>query len=132
MNKTRYKLLVKKILIIIFSLISFNCFAVDKSTTFTVEKFDKAQSEGKIVVINSWNETCSTCEKQVKILNEAEKDFTGIMFLSFEQQVDKEVAKLLGIKYWTTIVIYKNNKEIYRSIGQTKKSKIYSTISNLT
>ena len=131
MNKTRYKLLVKKILIIIFSLISFNCFAVDKSTTFTVEKFDKAQSEGKIVVINSWNETCSTCEKQVKILNEAEKDFTGIMFLSFEQQVDKEVAKLLGIKYWTTIVIYKNNKEIYRSIGQTKKSKIYSTISNL-
>tara|TARA_B110000196_G_scaffold160301_1_gene137821 strand:+ start:236 stop:634 length:399 start_codon:yes stop_codon:yes gene_type:complete len=131
MNKIRYKLLVKKILIIIFSLISFNCFAVDKSTTFTVEKFDKAQSEGKIVVINSWNETCSTCEKQVKILNEAEKDFTGIMFLSFEQQVDKEVAKLLGIKYWTTIVIYKNNKEIYRSIGQTKKSKIYSTISNL-
>ena len=132
MNKTRYKLLVKKILIIIFSLISFNCFAVDKSTTFTVEKFDKAQSQGKIVVINSWNETCYTCEKQVKILNEAEKDFTGIMFLSFEQQKDKEVAKLLGIKYWTTIVIYKNNKEIYRSIGQTKKSKIYSTISNLT
>jgi len=131
MNKTRYKLLVKKILIIIFILTSFNCFAVDKSTTFTVEKFNKAQSEGKIVVINSWNETCYTCGKQVKILDEAEKEFTDIMFLSFEQQVDKEVAKLLGIKYWTTIVIYKNNKEIYRSIGQTKKSKIYSTISNL-
>ena len=131
MNKTRYKLLVKKILIIIFILTSFNCFAVDKSTTFTIEKFNKAQSEGKIVVINSWNESCYTCAKQIKILNNAEKEFAEVLFLSFEQQEDKKVAALLGIEYWTTIVIYKNNKEIHRSIGQTKKSKIYSTISNL-
>jgi thioredoxin 1 len=122
----------KKILIIIFSLLSFNCFAVEKSSTFTLEKFNKAQSEGKIVVINSWNETCYTCAKQIKILDEAEKKFTGILFLSYEQQHDKEIAKFLGIKYWTTIVIYKNNQEIYRSIGETKKSKIYSAISNLS
>jgi len=121
----------KKILILIFSLISFNSLALDKSTTFTIEKFNKAQSEGKIVVINSWNETCLTCKKQVKILDEAEKKFAEILFLSFEQQKDKKVAEFLGIEYWTTIVIYKNNKEIYRSIGQTDKSKIYSTISGL-
>ena len=45
----------KKIFIIIFTLISFNCFAVDKTTTFTKKIFNKAQSEGKIVVVNSWN-----------------------------------------------------------------------------
>ena len=121
----------KKIFIIIFTLVSFNCFAVDKSTTFTIEKFNKAQSEGKIVVINSWNETCYTCGKQIKILDEAENNFNDILFLSFEQQKDKEVAKFLGIEYWTTIVIYKNNEELYRSIGETKKSKIYSSISSL-
>jgi len=121
----------KKILIIIFSLLSFNCFAVEKSSTFTLEKFNKAQSEGKIVVINSWNETCYTCGKQIKILDEAENNFNDILFLSFEQQKDKEVAKFLGIEYWTTIVIYKNNEELYRSIGETKKSKIYSSISSL-
>ena len=92
-----YRLFVRKILILIFSLISFNSLAIDKSTTFTIEKFNKAQSEGKIFVINSWNETCYTCAKQVKILNKAEKEFTEILFLSFEQQVDKEVAKLLGM-----------------------------------
>jgi thioredoxin 1 len=121
----------KNILIIIFTLISFNSFAADKSTTFTMEKFSKAQSEGKIIVINSWNETCYTCAKQVKILKEAEKEFTNILFLSFEQQVDKDVAKFLNIEYWTTIVVYKNNKEIYRSIGETNKTKIYSDISSL-
>ena len=67
----------------------------------------------------------------MKILNEAEKEFTDILFLSFEQTKDKEIAKLLGIEYWTTIVVYKNNKEVARSIGQTRKSEIYSLIESL-
>ena len=121
----------KKTFIILFTLISFNVFAVDKSTTFSNEVFKKAQAEGKTVVINSWNKTCFTCGKQVKILNEAEKEFPDILFLSFEQTKDKEIAKLLGIEYWTTIVVYKNNKEVSRSLGQTKKSKIYSQIKSL-
>ena len=121
----------KKIIILIFTLISFNAFAVDKSTTFTNEIFKKAQSDGKIVVINSWNKTCSTCAKQVIILDEAKKKFTNIIFLSFEQTKDIEIAKSLGIEYWTTIVVYKNNKEISRTIGLTKKSKIYSQINSL-
>ena len=121
----------KKILVLIFTLISFNCFAVEKTTTFTNEIFNKAQSEGKTVVINSWNKTCYTCAKQVKILDQAKKEFNNILFLSFEQTKDKEIAKLLGIEYWTTIVVYKNNKEIARSIGQTKKSEIYSLIKSL-
>ena len=121
----------KKILIIIFTLISFNSFAVDKSTTFNNEIFEKAQLDGKIVVINSWNETCTTCKAQIKILNQAEKEFDDILFLSFEQVKDKAIAKQLGIDYWTTIVIYQNNKEVYRSIGQMNKDKIYSTIKSL-
>jgi len=118
----------KKILVLIFTLISFNCFAVDKTTTFTNEVFEKAQAEGKTVVINSWNKTCYTCGKQVKILDQAEKEFNDILFLSFEQTKDKQIAKSLGIEYWTTIVVYKDNKEIARSIGQTKKSEIYKLI----
>tara|TARA_B100000780_G_scaffold252773_1_gene200042 strand:+ start:53 stop:421 length:369 start_codon:yes stop_codon:yes gene_type:complete len=118
----------KKLFTLLFVLISLNSYAVDKSTTFNKEVFKKAQQEGKIVVINSWNKTCYTCGKQVKILDQAEKEFPDILFLSFEQTKDKEIAKSLGIEYWTTIVVYKNNKEIARSIGQTKKSEIYSLI----
>ena len=121
----------KKIFIIIFTLISFNTFAVDKSTTFNNEIFEKAQLDGKIVVINSWNETCTTCKAQIKILDQAEKEFGDILFLSFEQEKNKAIAKKLGIDYWTTIVIYQNNKEVYRSIGQMNKDKIYSAIKSL-
>ena len=118
----------KKILIIIFTLFAMKAFAVDKSTTFNNEIFQKAQLEGKTVVINSWNETCTTCKAQIKILDQAENEFKDVLFLSFEQTKDKEIAKQLGIDYWTTIVVYKDNKEIHRSIGQMDKAKIYELI----
>jgi thioredoxin 1 len=118
----------KKILIIIFALFTIKAFAVDKSTTFNNEIFQKAQLEGKTVVINSWNETCTTCKVQIKILDQAEKEFKNVLFLSFEQTKDKDIAKQLGIDYWTTIVVYKDNKEVHRSIGQMDKAKIYELI----
>ena len=117
------------ILIIVFLGISFS--ATSKETTFSYEIFKNAQLEGKTVVINSWNKTCTTCAKQIKILDQAKNDFKDIVFLSFEQTKDKEIAKSLGIDYWTTIVVYKNDKEISRTIGQTNKDKIYSQIKSL-
>ena len=118
----------KKFFILVFLLFSFNSFAVDKSTTFNEKIFKKAQLDGKTVVINSWNETCTTCKAQIIILDQAENEFKDVLFLSFEQTKDKDIAKQLGIDYWTTIVVYKNNKEVHRSIGQTDKAKIYELI----
>jgi len=118
----------RKILVLIFTIISFNCFAVEKTTTFTNEIFNKAQLEGKTVVINSWEKSCTTCKRQIKILDQAENEFKDVLFLSFEQTKDKDIAKQLDIDYWTTIVVYKNNKEVHRSIGQTNKTKIYELI----
>ena len=118
----------RKILVLIFTIISFNCFAVEKTTTFTNEIFNKAQLDGKTVVINSWEKSCTTCKRQIKILDQAESEFKDVLFLSFEQTKDKDIAKQLDIDYWTTIVVYKNNKEVYRSIGQTNKTKIYELI----
>ena len=80
------------ILIIVFLNVSFS--ATSKETTFSNEIFKNAQLEGKTVVINSWNKTCTTCAKQVKILDQAKKDFKNIVFLSFEQTKDKEIAKI--------------------------------------
>ena len=121
----------KKILIIIFLVLSFNATAISKETTFTNEIFEKSQLEGKTVVIHSWNKTCVTCARQVKILNKAQQDFKDIIFLSFEQTKDKDIAKFLSIDYWTTIVVYKDNKEMSRSIGEINKDKIYSQINSL-
>ena len=121
----------KKILIFIFLVFSFTTTAISKETTFTNEIFEKSQSDGKTIVIHSWNKTCTTCAKQVKILDKAKQDFKDVIFLSFEQTKDRDIAKFLNIDYWTTIVVYRDNKEVSRSIGQTNKEKIYSQIKSL-
>ena len=121
----------KNISILVLIFLGISTYAISKETTFSNEIFKKAQLEGKTVVINSWNKTCTTCAKQVKILDQAKKDFKNIVFLSFEQTKDKEIAKSLDINYWTTIVVYKDNKEISRTIGQTNKDKIYLQIKSL-
>ena len=117
----------KKIFILIFTLISFNCFAVEKTTTFTKEIFNKAQSEGKIVVVSSWTKYCSSCASQMKVLDKAKNEFDNIEFLAFEIK-NKEIANLLNVQYQTTLLIFKDNKEVYRSIGETTKDLIYAAI----
>ncbi len=121
----------KKILIIIFFLFCTNSLAIEESTTFTDKIFKKAQSEGKIIVINSWNKFCSTCKKQIKILDQAETDFNDVIFLSYEQTENKDIADKLSIDYWTTIVIYKGEDEIYRSMGVTEKNQLYLAIDKI-
>ena len=90
--------------------------------------FEKAKASGKTVVVNSYEVWCGTCSAQTKVLNQAEKEFKEIIFLSYEQSKNKDIAKKLDIKYWTTIVVYKGNNEVSRLIGQTKKETIYSAI----
>jgi len=119
----------KKLLIIIFIFSSTSSFAVEKRTTFTKEIFNKAQSEGKIVVVSSWTKYCSSCASQMKVLDKAKNEFNNIEFLTFEIK-NKEIANLLNVEYQTTLLIFKDNKEIYRSIGETTKDLIYKAIKN--
>ena len=64
----------KKIFIFFLFLITLNANAIEKETTFNQKLFNKAQSEGKIVIISSWIKYCSSCAGQMKILKEAKID----------------------------------------------------------
>ena len=64
----------KKIFIFFLFLITLNANAIEKETTFNQKLFNKAQSEGKIVIISSWIKYCSSCAGQMKILKEAKNE----------------------------------------------------------
>ena len=120
--------IIMKILAFFILLISTSSFAGEYETNFNIEKFKFAQNNGKIVVIHSWNKSCSTCAKQKPILEKAKKDFENVIFMNFEQTKNKDIAELLKIDYWTTIVVYKDNKEIAREIGFYNEKDIYNLI----
>jgi len=118
----------KKILAFFILLISTSSFAVEYKSNFNIEEFKLAQNDGKIVVVHSWNKFCNTCAKQKSILEKAKRDFQNIIFMNFEQSKRKDIVKLLKIDYWTTIVVYKDNKELAREIGLYNKESIYNLI----
>ncbi len=117
----------KKIIIFIFCIFAFSTNALEKTTTFNKELFDKAQSDGKVVVVNSWAKYCSSCASQMKVLNKAKNEFDNIEYFTFEI-TNKEISKLLNVQYQTTLLIFKDNKEIYRSIGETSRDAVYKAI----
>ena len=124
----------KKILAIIICLFSLNANAIEKITTFDKDLFNSAQSDGKIVIVSSWVKYCMSCAGQMKILKEAKNKgalldikFDNIEYFSFDI-TNKEIADLLNVQYQTTLLIFRNNKEIYRSLGETTKELIYDAI----
>ena len=118
----------RKLYTTIFLFVCLTANAVEKKTNFSEEIFENAKASGKTIVVNSYEVWCGTCTKQTKILNQAEKEFKDIVFLSYEQSKNKDIAKKLGIKFWTTIVVYKGDNEVSRIVGQTDKEVIYSAI----
>ena len=124
----------KKFFILLFCLFTLNANALDKETTFDKQSFDKAQSEGKIVIVSSWIKYCSSCAGQMKILKTAKKEgglsdikFDNIEYFAFDV-TNKEIANLLKVQFQTTLLIFKDNKEIYRSVGETTEDLIYEAI----
>ena len=115
----------KKFFVFIFCLFALSANA--KETTFTKELFDKAQSDGKVVIVSSWIKYCSSCASQMKVLEKAKNEFDNIEYFTFDVK-NKEIAKLFDVQYQTTLIIFKDNKEIYRSIGETTKDLIYKAI----
>ena len=81
----------KKIFIFIFCILIFNNASIAKETTFNKNLFEKAQSEGKIVIVSSWIKYCTSCASQMKALRDVEKDFNNLVYLNFDVR-EKEIA----------------------------------------
>ena len=119
--------MIKKFLLLFLILLPFNSIAQEKKTTFNEELFKKAQSDGKIVLVSSWIEYCYSCASQMKVLDKAKKEFENVEYFAFDV-TNKEISSLFNVQYQSTILIFKDNKEIHRSIGITNKDEIYKII----
>ena len=117
----------KKFLVFICFVLAFSTKAIGKETTYSKELFDKALSEGKVVVVSSWIKYCTSCASQMKVLEKAKNDFDNMEYFAFDV-TNKEIAQFFNVQYQTTLLIFKDNKEVYRSIGETTRELIYDAL----
>ena len=117
----------KKFLLFICLLLAFSNQTIAKETTYNKELFDKALSDGKVVVVSSWIKYCTSCASQMKVLNKIKKDFDNVEYFTFDVR-NNEIADFFNVQYQTTLLIFRDNKEVYRSIGETNRDLIYEAI----
>ena len=120
----------RRIFVFICFLLAFTSKGLAKETTYTKELFDKALSDGKVVVVSSWVKYCTSCSSQMKVLDKAKNDFDNIEYFKFDV-TNKEISKFFNVQYQTTLLIFKDNKEVYRSIGETTKELIYDALKSV-
>ena len=119
----------KKFLLFVCFVLTLSSKATSKEITYSKQLFDKAISEGKVVVVSSWIKYCTSCASQMEVLKKAKKDFDNMEYFAFDVR-NKEIAKFFNVQYQTTLLIFKDNKEVYRSIGETTKELIYDALNS--
>lgn len=81
----------------------------------------KAQEAGKPILVDVYASWCSTCKAQQPILAEltGQPKYKDLVVLRADFDKDKEALKALGVQKQSTLIVFKGDKELDRSIGST-------------
>jgi thioredoxin 1 len=93
---------------------------------FTQSQFDTLMKEGKPVIIHVHAPWCPNCKAQDPVLNSEMKSpaYKGVTFLEADFDTQKDVLKEFNVSMQSTILVFKNGKEVGRFTGKTKEADI--------
>ncbi len=93
--------------------------------------FDKAQAEGRPVLLYIEASWCPTCAKQRPILSRlyAEPAFANLLVLSIDFDTQKELIARLGVNKQSTLIAYHGRDERTRATGVTDPDKLRALVS---
>ena len=76
---------------------------------------------------------CESNQEAIDIISEFYSTYHSLRYVRDNAviRLNKEISEQLKIQFQTTLVIYRNNNEIYRSLGVLSKDKIYTAIKSV-
>ena len=100
------------------------------SHALDIQPYDPArlqalQQQGKPVALDFHADWCSTCKAQDKVLNQLKAEpGLDITVLRVDYDKEKDLRKAYKIRYQSTIVVFRGDKETGRILGDTDPDKI--------
>jgi thioredoxin-like negative regulator of GroEL len=93
---------------------------------FSARAFAAAQKAGQPILVEIHADWCPTCKAQKPILSEltGQQKFSHMVVLRVDFDRQKDVVKQLGAQLQSTLIVYKGDKEVGRSVGETKRDAI--------
>lgn len=92
----------------------------------TLTEFADIEKQGKSAVISVHADWCSTCKSQDKVLAVfmKELEYKNVAFYQIDYDTQKDLLKTLKVRTQSTIIVYKNGKEVARATGDTKEAAL--------
>lgn len=104
----------------------FPLFAQAVGDPYTQEKLDSLNKAGKPALVFIYADWCPTCRAQDKILGELlpTDEFKGITTLRVNFDAQKTVVRAFGARYQSTLIVFKNGREVSRVTAETDRERI--------
>lgn len=121
----------KSILHLLFMLsLLFATSAMAEQTPYSQPIFDKLIKDGKPVLVEVHADWCSTCRAQARITDTLlrEPPYRGIRALKIDYDRQEAALRTLRVARQSTLIVFKNGKEVGRSLGDTSRDGIESLL----
>jgi thioredoxin 1 len=101
-------------------------FASAAEHPFTAEAFASLQQQQAPILVFIHADWCPTCNRQAVILSElfADEEFKPIAILRVDFDKQKSVVEKFGVIYQSTLIVFRQGREVARSTADTDKRRI--------
>ena len=101
---------------------------------FTEAAFDAAQKAGKPILIDTYATWCDICARQKPILDRllGEPEFKSLVTFRVNFDTQKDVMRKFNARLQSTLIAYRGDKEVGRSVGETQPEWIEDLMSKAT
>jgi thioredoxin len=93
---------------------------------FTADEFAAAQAAGKPILIDVFAAWCPVCRAQNPILVQLAKEpkYKDLVAFKIDFDNQKDALRALNVQRQSTLIVFKGDKELDRSVGDTSQLSI--------
>ena len=107
---------------------SVTIFSANAAQPFEGKAFQAAQATKQTILIDVTAPWCPTCKQQRPIVQEIEKERPNLVVYEVDFDTAKDTLKRLGVRYQSTLIVFKGANEVGRSTGDTDPSQIRALV----
>ena len=101
---------------------------------YTAAAFDAAQKAGKPILVDAYATWCDICARQKPILDKllSEPEYKNLVTFRVDFDTQKDVMRKFNARLQSTLIAFRGDKEVARSVGETQPEWIEDLMSKAT